>query len=354
MNSNSRASGFFVKLPNLNVVFALLFLMTAGCEYILPPPLGKPSISYLNDKATEGDAEAAYEMGNRYAEGDDVEQNSGLAAKWYLRAYQLGAAEGATRVAEMTVRNPGQVDVPFEMLEPALGAAARNDPSGGIDRDIAWLYRKGDLGEVREDLAAQHFFNAADKGLVNNWYAYANLVANPENPAFDPQGAVTGYERAWRAGGRAEALTSLGRIYHTGLGSIQPDLDRAVQNYREAEAQGESIATYLLGRIQAQPDSPHFDPAEARTRLLTAAQERAIAYYYLGWMYESMSEPKLEQAVEAYRAGAEQDDPSSTFRLAFSLERSGATEQARQWYTRALDLGVQQAADRLRTLEGSG
>jgi len=76
-------------------IFALVAAVAAGCldGSRTDPP--RPTADELVERAEHGDAQALFELGNRYADGDGVARDNVLAYMWYeLAAERLTTTEG--------------------------------------------------------------------------------------------------------------------------------------------------------------------------------------------------------------------------------------------------------------------
>lgn len=69
--------------------------------------LARNEIAELESRATQGDAEAQYELGNRYAFGDGVRSDATKAFHWYERAASAGSSGGMFNLAACYHRGDG-------------------------------------------------------------------------------------------------------------------------------------------------------------------------------------------------------------------------------------------------------
>ncbi len=74
---------------------ALAILAAAGCLDGSRSDTPRPSVDELVERAEEGDAQALFELGNRYADGDGVARDNVTAYMWFgLAAERLTTEEG--------------------------------------------------------------------------------------------------------------------------------------------------------------------------------------------------------------------------------------------------------------------
>ena len=68
---------------------------SAGCLGDSRPDAPRPSVDELVERAEQGDAQALFELGNRYADGDGVARDNVMAYMWFgLAAERLATEEG--------------------------------------------------------------------------------------------------------------------------------------------------------------------------------------------------------------------------------------------------------------------
>ncbi len=76
---------------------AVLVLAAAfpGCLDDTRPDTARPTVDELLERAEQGDAQALFELGNRYVDGDGVARDNVLAYMWFgLAAERLTSEEG--------------------------------------------------------------------------------------------------------------------------------------------------------------------------------------------------------------------------------------------------------------------
>lgn len=79
----------------LGAVIVVAVSCTAGCLEESRRDTPRPSVNELVARAERGDAQALYELGNRYADGDGVARDNVLAYMWFgLAVERLNTEEG--------------------------------------------------------------------------------------------------------------------------------------------------------------------------------------------------------------------------------------------------------------------
>lgn len=89
------------------VLRALLVLAAAGavgCIEGSGTDAPRPTVEELTERADGGDAQALFELGNRYAHGDGVSRDNVLAYMWFLLAAERLTTEEAYEARRMQLR----------------------------------------------------------------------------------------------------------------------------------------------------------------------------------------------------------------------------------------------------------
>ncbi|TMJ27142.1 MAG: hypothetical protein E6G96_13445 [Alphaproteobacteria bacterium] len=137
----------------------------------LPAPLG----TNLRAAAAKGDANAQYEIAQRYAEGRGVAQNLTEAAEWFERAAKHGLVPAQFRLGGLYEKGLGVK----KNLETArrLYITAGEAGSAKAMHNVAVLYAEGIDGKPDYATAARWFRKAADYGVTDSQYNLAVLYA---------------------------------------------------------------------------------------------------------------------------------------------------------------------------------
>ena len=76
-------------------IIALVAAVAAGCLDGSRTDIIRPTVDELVERAERGDAQALFELGNRFADGDGVARDNVLAYMWFeLAAERLTTEEG--------------------------------------------------------------------------------------------------------------------------------------------------------------------------------------------------------------------------------------------------------------------
>ena len=186
----------------------------------------KESVTTLRKAADGGNAEAQFELGKCYANGEGVATNLAEAVKWFRKAAEQGEAGAQTFLADCYLFGRGVAKDEAEALT-WFRRAAKQD---GYDAKTAKNYLKA--VEDGDPEAQWHLAIAYQSG----WHCAKNEIE-----------AVKWYRKAAEQG-YADAQVCLGKWYLTGEG-VPADEAKAVEWIQKAARQGHEEAKQLLNEI---------------------------------------------------------------------------------------------------------
>ncbi|HEV8552721.1 MAG TPA: tetratricopeptide repeat-containing serine protease family protein [Casimicrobiaceae bacterium] len=161
--------------------------------------------------ATQGNADAQFNLGVMYANGEGVSKDAAKAVEWYQKAATQGDADAQLNLGAMYLRGEG---VPKE-----------------VAKAVEWYQKAATQGNAD----AQH--------KLGWMYFYGEGVPT------DAAKAVECWQKA-AAQGNVRAQNMLALSYEIGQG-VPKDAAKAVEWYQKAAAQGNVGAQYNLGRLYA-------------------------------------------------------------------------------------------------------
>jgi TPR repeat protein len=230
------------------------------------------------------------------------------------------------------------------------------DPEVDVDPAITERYERGLAlllaGDGHEFVKVLNELAAA--GVPQAQYALGDVYLHAlGGVTADPAAALQWYLAA-AAGEYPLAFSSLGHMYHTGIG-VERSVEKALHYYKEgakrfdAESMarcGEVLASGELGEPQHDLAIPaYWDGAQRGSAL---AQRRLGAYYTEGkWV-----ERDLKLAAELYEAAARQNDEYAAYHLGLACENGNSAvtkdlAEAIRWYQVAADAGLTAAQHKL-------
>ena len=186
------------------LILSLVFFLVLFCA--TPQATAESNLTTIMKAAEQGDAEAQFNLGGLYADGDGVPQDDKQAVDWYRKAAEQGYADAQNNLGVMYAKGRG---VPQD------------------DKQAAEWYKK-----------------AAEQGDA---YAQASLSVKYAYGEGVPQDDKQAVEWCIKAAGQgyAGAQTLLGAMYSEGRGIPQDD-KQAVEWYRKAAEQGDAEAQDYL------------------------------------------------------------------------------------------------------------
>ena len=187
----------------------------------------------IRTAAENGDQEAQYNMGLKYADGKGVPQNYAEAVKWIRRAAEQGHAEA----------------------QNTLGV----------------MYRIGEGVKQNFADAARWYLKAAEQGHAKAQFNMGYMYEEGKGVIKNHEDAARWYLKAAEQG-HIDAQSQMGYMYYKGLGVAQ-DYTEAVKWTRKAAEQGEANAQNLLGVIYKDGIGITKDDAEANKWFRKAATQ---------------------------------------------------------------------------------
>ena len=277
--------------------------------------------------AARGDKIAQYNLGTLYDEGRGVSQNHRIAAQWYRDAAQQGYAYAQYNLGNLYRDGKGVPQNAYIARDWQEKVAAQGD------RDAMYalgsLYRQGALGISGDGQHALAFYwleQAAMRGHPQAQAELAGLYARGEGVVRDPAIAakwqraaataqtgtentdnsdLTAIEQTEQAAmhGDTQAQVALANHYALGDG-IARDMEAALKWWQVAAAQGSTDAMQALAR--------HYRDAADRSQaehwyLAAAEKGDSNAYRELGQIYADARPPDYTTARKYWHAGKKGD-----------------------------------------------
>ena len=208
-------------------------------DSIVVPPSNDPG-DYRDED--ERKADAAFEMGMRYKNGDGVEQNAEKAIAYFKVAAQLGHM-----LAQMAVGSYYYaLNDCYEAIK-WIGMAAELGNAEALF-NMAIFYMEGMGCDQDMELCAKYMHRAARRRHPEAQFAYADLLSNGWGVEQDEKRAVKWFLDA-AENGHVEAMYRLGEIYENGIGTAA-DANAAMKWYDAACNKGHRMAAQKLVMLQ--------------------------------------------------------------------------------------------------------
>ena len=216
------------------------------------------AMEYFQKAADAGNVEGWRGLGNLYAQGLGVKEDSSRALEYYRLAAAQGDAKSYYNLAIMYESG--------EAMEKDIGKAVEYyEKSGSLGfsdayATLASMYYHG--GEVEQDRvrAVEYYRKAAELGNASSCWTMGRLYEKGETVEQDPVKAAEYYQKAADLG-VFQAFCSLGIFYYRGTG-VEQDYGRAVDCFTQA-AEQDPLAMFMLGDCFWLGQGVEKDPAKA-------------------------------------------------------------------------------------------
>ena len=254
----------------------------------------------------QGDAEAQYNLGVRYAHGQGVPQNYNEAFKLFKKAAEQGHA----------------------LAQHGIGA----------------MYINGSGVQQNNTKAFEWYRKAATQGNANSQIVVGIMHAHGQGVPQNYDEAAKWYRKAAKQG-HALALLCLGTMYTNGSG-VPQDYKQAAYYYRKAAEQGDAEAQYVFGsmHVRGQGVPQNYDEA-AKWYQKAAKQGHARAQSDLGFIYGQGQGVTRDynMAAKWSRKAAEQGYAPAQYNMGFIYSTGQGVRQSHtdafNWYTKAANQG---------------
>lgn len=206
------------------------------------------TLDALAQLAEQGDADALYQLGSRYARGEDVPQDWERAAACYTQAAERGHAAAQYSLGVCYAYGRGVPKNANTAAKWYLKAAEQEHPVAQKDLGVCFARGRG----VRQDWAqaAIWYARSAENGDIHAQHNLAQRYARGEGVPQDFQQAAVWYRRAADQG-YSWSQYKLGDCYAHGDG-VKQDLEQAIHWYTLAAQQGVDEAQRKLDALLAQ------------------------------------------------------------------------------------------------------
>lgn len=275
-----------------------------------PALANPPSTLSLEAQAEKGDAEAAHELGDRYAEGRmGLPKDQRTAATWYQKSAALGNAGASSDLGWYFLNGLGGLPVDAPKAFACFLAAAQQNHVYATHM-VAWMYEYG-RGVNQDDVQAAIWHErAARLGDIDSLAELGWLTEQGRGVPKNEEAAAQLYAMAV-GNGNAQAMNALGWFYIAGKGGLAKDYETARRLFESASVLGWARADGNLGYLYENGLGVTKNLSTAMTRFRMSADEGdLLSQAHLGYLYESgqLVEKDPEKAFHYYRLAADQGD----------------------------------------------
>jgi hypothetical protein len=237
----------------------------------------KEAVRWYRQAARQGDANAMFNLGAAYYNGEGVNGNDNLAFAWFLLSSEAGSASGQ----DAATRTRGE-----------HGPAALNEAWFTIGK----MYATGEDLPRNAELAATWYRKAADRGYSEAKIGLAVLSLNISN-----FGEARHWCEAAAKDRHAGGSFCLGHLYEQGLG-VEQSSEEARKWYEEAVKSGNSQAMQVLGHMYEKDQGTKTDRPQAFLWFFISARRgNRDAILAANQLRSSMTEKEWKDAQKKLR-----------------------------------------------------
>jgi hypothetical protein len=322
-----------MKLPTILACGTLILLVTAASPQSKENLAPDAPLEKIRAAAQNGDPEAQFLLGVRYAKGQGVPKDTVEAAEWYRKAAEQNLAAAQYALGYCYAYGQGVEKDAAEAVKWFRKAAVQNHAAAQYNLGLSYYEGEGVQRDYAE--AVKWFRKAAEQNLAGAQYNLGVCYDKGEGVPKDAAEAVKWYRKAAEQH-HAAAQCSLGFCYLSGSGVLK-NYAEALKWFRKAAEQNHAEAQFYLGVCYYNGEGVRKDYAEAVKWFRKAAEQNfTAAQFYLGVCY-AQGEGVPKDEVEAYKwcllAGAQGHMGAKIEE--FSLEARLSHDQIREGQARA-------------------
>lgn len=310
------------------------------------------NVGDIYNAAIAGDAAARHELAVRYATGDHMPQDMVESVKWDKRSAEQGNADAQYALGCRYANGEGGL---AKDLAAAIRWWRKASDQGVLDADcrIAECYAEGNGVSRNGYMAAAYFKMAADKGHSYAQYSLGAMYLLLERP----KDAAKYFEMAAEQD-NTEAQFNLAQMYYFGKG-VKLSYTEAVKWLKKAAQYEYWPAVYALGNCYVMGHGVSVDSYYGFALIQKAAENglEAARVSMGDYLYEGRNvKCDYAKALEWYKKAAEQGNDYSMYQIGLFYERglgvSKDLQQARYWYKQAEENGNVIAAEAIVRIDG--
>lgn len=312
-------------------------------------------------KAQEGDAEAQYQLGLLYFNGQGIIHSWTEAIKWFSLSADQGNANALYQLGLLYKQSLNEtLRLPPEVIGCWREAAKRGDADA--QNELGECYYRGLGVEESKTEAVKWWQKAADQGHADAQIRLGDFYVD-SNKTESEKWYNLGLEqyRKLATQGNADALIKLGNCYYYGSGVEESETEAkkwynlALAQYRKLAAQGNADAQIKLAECYEYGNNgvEESDSEAAKWYRKAAEQGNVQAQYQLGAAYNigsGVEESEIE-AMKWYLKAAEQGHAEAQYMHGEDYYHGSGVEQsdieAVKWYRKAAEQGHVEAMTRL-------
>jgi TPR repeat protein len=247
-------------------------------------PFADDTLMRLQKLAEYGDASAQFNLGEIYATGDGVPENTAKAAEWYQKSAAQGDASAQFKLGVMYRVGEGVPENAARAAELFEKAATQGNVYAQYNLGV--MYDTGDGVPMEPAKAMEWLQKAAAQGDAKAQNKVGIMYSSGDGVPMDPGKAMEWFQKSAMQG-YSNAQFNLGMMYATGEG-VPKNAAKAAEWFKKAAAQGDADAQFKLGVMYRIGEGVPKNAAKAAEWFQkAAAQGNADAQFNLGVMYNT-------------------------------------------------------------------
>ena len=336
---------------------------------------GNMPLEFAKEQAQQGDEEAMYQLGNRYDNGDGVEQNPEVASDWWFKAAIKGHIKAAHNLGNYYFYEKHDVENGLKWFEKAAsgdstlslyalgdiffnGIGIAQDKDKGLlyykkaadldypeaERKLSFLYHDGDFVEQDIDKSKYWLEKYLEHDSPDAHYRMGLCLYHGDMYETNYSQALVHFSEAVK--GRCHDASP----YYIDLlwrgNHAEQDREAVLATYKELDERGDAIASYYLYTLYNDEEYALRDKDTAVTYLKKSAEGGyPVALRYMGFQYMEggFFESDYNKANEYLAQAAEFGDTDAIINLArlyqLGLGVDKDTKKALEFYLQAAGLG---------------
>ena len=280
----------------------------------LPTPDKEKAIHALIAAAESGDADAQYELGKHYYNGEGVTKNLDKAFKWVKLAADKDHTKAQFMLGYCYYKGNGVTQDYKEAVKWFKLAADKGDADA--QDMLGYCYYKGNGVDKNSAEAVKWFRLAAEQGLSEAQYSLGLIYYYGRRVKKDLYEAFKWFKKA-ADNGHIAAQGLLGDCYYYGSG-VEKNYAEAIKWFTKAADKDHTKAQFMLGYCYYKGNGVTQDYKEAvKWFKLAADKGDADAQYMLGYCYYKGNgvTQDYKEAVKWFKLAADKGDADAQFML---------------------------------------
>lgn len=296
-------------------------------------------IDVAREKAQQGDAEAMYQMGERYAHGDGVKKDEDTAAEWWSKAAEMGHARAQHNLGIYYFFNKKEIDNGLKWLDEAAGQ--------NLDLafySLGYIYFEGINVEKNIAKGLEYITKAAELGKQEAQFRLSCIYHDGNAVEQDLDKARYWLEK-YLEHDSADAHYRMGICLYAG-DMYDIDKNKALEHFKIAVSRGYHLASpYLLDMLWDGNGVEKDQDQVISIYLKLAEKNDATAMYYLFKMYsdDNFDRKDTNLAIEYLKKSSELGYDEALKEMGFQHLEGGLLDtdfkKANEYFSQAAGLG---------------